>query len=217
MLATVPADAPVGRGRESWPGERTGVTGRDRCARAEADAGSWSTHHPAGRAVGTPGKAFPHALPRARTHCPFPGCSRVESPAPTVTRTRHPWLTHDSGPGADPGSPEAGGAEVQGGDIAGDTRGGGIPHLDAGGEVPAPQLLAQLPAPLRPPRPVVAQHPPPPLVKDLDVPFARRGAGRQPPQGLGLGALGGRGTEGSDPRGAIAPGSVVLLPQGPGC
>ena len=88
------------------------------------------------------------------------------------------------------GGPEAGGAEVQGGDPASDTHRGQIPDLNAGGEVPAPQLLAQLPGPLGSLRLVVAQHPPPPLVKDLDVPFARRGAVRQPPQGLGLGAWG---------------------------
>lgn len=80
--------------------------------------------------------------------------------------------------------------EVQGGDVAGDTRGGGVLDFGAGGEVPAPQLPAQLPAPLHSPCRVVTQHPPLSLGKDLDVPFAGRGATRQPPQGLGTGAWG---------------------------
>lgn len=111
---------------------------------------------------------------------------------PTLPRDLSPaWpLTDDSGPGAGLGGPEGGGAEVQDGDPAADTRRGGIPDLGAGGEVPTPQLLAQLPAPLGSLLLVVTQRLPPPLVKDLDVPFARRGAGHQPPQGLGLGAWG---------------------------
>lgn len=145
-----------------------------------------------------------------------PRCSRGSSPVR--------WLTHDSGPGAGLGSPETGVAEVQDVTLTGDTHRSGGPDFGTGGEVPAPQLPTQLPAPLGSLRRIVTQHMPPPVVKDLDVPFARRGAGRQPPQGLGLGAWGREAERGGQthgetsrppPWGSASCRRVVLLPPGP--
>lgn len=243
MLTMVPAAVPAGCGFESWPGERTGVTGQDPRVQAKADAGSLSTHRPAGRAAGSPGKLFPIPCPEltSSTHSRGVHTWKSQLPAgagfsardarhwvlqaalpvsPRCSRGSSPvrWLTHDSGPGAGPESPETGVAEVQVVTITGDTHRRGGSDFGTGGEVPAPQLPTQLPAPLGSLSRIVTQHVPLPIVKDLDVPFARRGAGRQPPQGPGLGAWGREAERGSDPRGDTTAASVglgILPARGP--
>lgn len=82
MLATVPADVPTGRGLESWPGDRTGVTGRDpRCP----GGGRWrQLEHPpppCREGCGEPRRpGFPHPLPPAPTLCPVPRAFTLGNP-----------------------------------------------------------------------------------------------------------------------------------------